>query len=170
MNATEMMLAGYYVKAGAPHREAQLVASLFGSRYLELQSKRRIEGAGNKSKALAAADICDFVATGASLYHDFMIWDLYKSPLDLVRVVDIVGAANICRAAVYAYALDTDVTEAVMDDANQFLGIACARAENAGIPFDKPAVATALHEQIKHTVISSAALGSRKGIWSKIFG
>jgi hypothetical protein len=170
MKATEIMLAGYYIKAGAPQREADLIASMFGGGYLELQTKHRMNGAGNKSKALAAAEICDFIAGGASLYGDFLVWDQYKTPLDLVRVIDLVGAANICRTAVYAYALDQDITGTVMDDANDFLDFAEEKARIGGVAFDRDKIYEVLLAQVKITFISAAAFGSRKGILTRILG
>ncbi|MEO1881548.1 MAG: hypothetical protein ABGX37_07545 [Methylococcales bacterium] len=163
-----IMLSNFYIKAGAPERESELIGSLFGEQYFEYKKKHRIEGAGNKAKALAAAEICDYIATGAGLYSDFMIWDMYKDPKSFEKVVNIVGAANICRAAVYAYALDVDATETILADGREFLRIASGKANAANIPFDYTNRFDALKQQVQQTSISAAAMGSKWGIWSTI--
>jgi hypothetical protein len=44
MSILARMLPNFYIKAGAPERESELIGSLFGDQYFEYKKKHRIGG------------------------------------------------------------------------------------------------------------------------------
>lgn len=170
MSMSAMMLAGYYLKAGAPKAASELIGAVCGDSYLQYQAVRRREGAGNKAKALAALDICNDIVILAARYEDNEIWGAYKDPATFSHVIDFYSAALICRRAVYAYALDDNSTEFDQEDLSKFLDIASSKAQKNNINFNRSDTFESIMSQVHDTAIRASALGSKKGLWSKVFG
>ncbi|GAA0796213.1 hypothetical protein [Marinobacterium sediminicola] len=170
MSFENMALEGYYTKSGVPEQEAKVISSLFGGNFIHLQAEQRQQGGGKKSKALAAVHVSDGIFAGASLYGDFPLWDQADSLDEVERVVKIVRAAGVCSVCVYAYALDSDITEQSKESYRDFLRIAQSKASTFGGSLKTDEFLSEFSQTIDRLSIASAAHGERKGFFSKIFG
>ena len=170
MSFENMALEGYYTKSGVPEQEAKIISSLFGGDFIRQQAEQRQQGGGRKSKALAAVHVSDGVFTGASLYGDFPLWDQANSVEEVERVVNVVRAAGVCSACVYAYALESDITLQLKESFRDFLRIAQSKASSLGGNLNTEEYLSEFSKTVDRLSISSSAHGERKGFFSKIFG
>ena len=92
MSYETMALEGYYVKSGVPESEAHLIASQFGQFFVRLQAKKRQEGHGNKSKALAALEVADYIFFYASVREEHELWANIRSKKDIESLIKVVRA------------------------------------------------------------------------------
>lgn len=165
MSFENLALYGYYTKCGVPDHDAEVISSLFGGDFIHLQAEQRQQGAGKKAKALAAVYVSDGIFVSASF-----LWEGANTVQDAMRVVRIVRSAGICSVGVYAYALDQDMSQQCIENFSDFLRTAKSKISSLGGEFDVSAELENFKRNSTRLGIASAALGGRKGFFSKIFG
>jgi hypothetical protein len=170
MSFENLALEGYYTKCGVPEQEAKIVSSLFGGDFIHLQAEQRQQGGGKQSKALAAVHVSDGIFAGASLYADFPLWEQVSSFGEVEEIVRIVRAAGICSVCVYAYALDSDISEQSKESYRDFLLIGQRKASSVGGSLNSDQTFSEFSTMVSRLAITSSAHGERKGFFSKIFG
>lgn len=170
MGFANKALEGFYIKCGVPEKEAKVISSLFGDDFINDQAAERFHGGGNKSKALAAVYGSDDIFQDASLDDDMHLWDQVYSLDGIERVVKVVRAAGVCSVCVYAYALQSDITEKSKKSYYDFLVIVQKKASSIGENLDTKKYFSEFSETVDRLNDLSSAYGNKKGFFSKIFG
>jgi hypothetical protein len=170
MSYETMALEGYYVKSGVPESEAHLIASQFGQFFVRLQAKKRQEGHGNKSKALAALEVADYIFFYASVREEHELWANIRSKKDIESLIKVVRASGVCSACVSAYALEKNVSAEILSTYKEFLELASKRMSLLDDTLVIEMTLSDFTKDIDFCIAQSLAFGKRKGLWTKFFG
>jgi hypothetical protein len=175
-------LQGYLLKAGVGDSYAYLVAEHYGDFYTEAHTKCRMAGHGGKSKAMAVLSLLDhlmamFEPGPAGTVWDLVKYDQIETEKDVLNSLMLTTAEFYAYAATMAYGLGKDSSELLSRQYRGYINGLLNASEEKGITVSENLQRDSLQElaesfgpELQRITIGSLALGSRKGLFSSLFG